>query len=634
MPEKTVVKYIAHAGCGKTYALRSFVHAQLESHAVAPEEVCCVTYMREAARNFYSIMGTVMDEPAVKKNIGTMHHVAAGLLDISPDQFFTDKAMKEFIATIPGSDREQRARSKYLDDPKYYVTPAQRKMLANSGRIQKLVQLDGLARAMLLEEPSVQKIQRLTGIGPEYMDYSLKGEKYIPKYRRYLPVFARSRANISNDMLRKFSASFLAYKIEHDLYDYTDCITECLAQGLCPDVKLLAVDEFQDLNQSQYALYRLWRDSPGVEMVVIAGDDAQTIAKYNGACPEFLANEKATKTIMLKETRRHGQNIIENADRYMRRGISKFGCDIGAHTSVPDAGAIKKVYGDDWLKHLDVLDSGKSVYFLAATEQWRDHIRAKIRSVRPDATVQQVGDVQVIDHLLEQYRVLADLERGRTLPETDLAPLILNSDMNRPVSRTMYRMQEEFMDPKRAEEYREYRASCFVGQSDMLDPEKWKFVKSISEFGGRRIMAKKKIEVFRPLPDKHSSLSEAQNITKKVFVERYMTKKVDLREIVVNLHGIEYMPELVDIFPGPIPDDLVAAATIHVVKGGEADIVFLFMAVPLPARKAIRERGLEARKDVYRLFYTGATRPRETLIEVYGYLTDVGGKVAPSPWEV
>ena len=56
----------------------------------------------------------------------------------------------------------------------------------------------------------------------------------------------------------------------------------------------------------------------------------------------------------------------------------------------------------------------------------------------------------------------------------------------------------------------------------------------------------------------------------------------------------------------------VVVGTIHSVKGGQADVVYLFPG-SLPGRgRAIRQGGA-ARDSVIRQFYVGLTRARETL---------------------
>ncbi len=56
----------------------------------------------------------------------------------------------------------------------------------------------------------------------------------------------------------------------------------------------------------------------------------------------------------------------------------------------------------------------------------------------------------------------------------------------------------------------------------------------------------------------------------------------------------------------------VLVGTIHSVKGGEADVVFLFPDVSSAADVAYQRYGPD-RDSVIRLFYVGVTRARKTL---------------------
>ena len=56
----------------------------------------------------------------------------------------------------------------------------------------------------------------------------------------------------------------------------------------------------------------------------------------------------------------------------------------------------------------------------------------------------------------------------------------------------------------------------------------------------------------------------------------------------------------------------VIVGTIHSVKGGEADVVFLFPDVSPAGDAAYQKHGLQ-RDSVIRLFYVGMTRARHTL---------------------
>jgi superfamily I DNA/RNA helicase len=61
-----------------------------------------------------------------------------------------------------------------------------------------------------------------------------------------------------------------------------------------------------------------------------------------------------------------------------------------------------------------------------------------------------------------------------------------------------------------------------------------------------------------------------------------------------------------------VDEPRVIVGTIHSVKGGEADIVYLFPDLSKAGDAQYQQRGTP-RDSVIRLFYVGVTRARETL---------------------
>ena len=57
----------------------------------------------------------------------------------------------------------------------------------------------------------------------------------------------------------------------------------------------------------------------------------------------------------------------------------------------------------------------------------------------------------------------------------------------------------------------------------------------------------------------------------------------------------------------------VIVGTIHSVKGGEADVVYLFPDLSVAGMQEYVKGG-EARDSTYRMFYVGITRAKETLV--------------------
>jgi hypothetical protein len=65
----------------------------------------------------------------------------------------------------------------------------------------------------------------------------------------------------------------MSRRFEH--HDYVDI---CLENGYVPDIRLLGIDEFQDLSPVEYGLFKQWRDSEDIDWIYIAGDVNQCVA--------------------------------------------------------------------------------------------------------------------------------------------------------------------------------------------------------------------------------------------------------------------------------------------------------------------------------------------------------------------
>ena len=78
-----------------------------------------------------------------------------------------------------------------------------------------------------------------------------------------------------------FSNTFKKFKEKRGIYDYTDMLSQFLEKGISPPLKVLFVDEAQDLTLLQWKVVK--KLSENIERLYIAGDDDQTIYNWSGA---------------------------------------------------------------------------------------------------------------------------------------------------------------------------------------------------------------------------------------------------------------------------------------------------------------------------------------------------------------
>ena len=88
---------------------------------------------------------------------------------------------------------------------------------------------------------------------------------------------------------------------QKDRLDFTDMIDKFIQEGVCPKLKILMVDESQDLTPLQWDL--IIKLSYHTDKIYLAGDDDQAIYEWNGADADFFIHFPG-KVKILKQSRR------------------------------------------------------------------------------------------------------------------------------------------------------------------------------------------------------------------------------------------------------------------------------------------------------------------------------------------
>ena len=102
------------------------------------------------------------------------------------------------------------------------------------------------------------------------------------------------KLEIINDELKR-------YKEQHGLIDFCDMIEKFLEQGTPPKLRVMFVDEAQDLSLIQWRLVNKIEEASTDSF--IAGDDDQGIYKWNGAHVDTFINLEGTREV-LEQSRR------------------------------------------------------------------------------------------------------------------------------------------------------------------------------------------------------------------------------------------------------------------------------------------------------------------------------------------
>ncbi|OUT52589.1 MAG: hypothetical protein CBC24_06970 [Candidatus Pelagibacter sp. TMED64] len=102
--------------------------------------------------------------------------------------------------------------------------------------------------------------------------------------------------NISWFELERLQRALIKYKEKRKIIDYTDMLVKCLEKKTFPKLRILFVDEAQDLSKVQWDIINeIGKDT---EIVYVAGDDDQAIYRWAGADVDQFINLKGNSTVL------------------------------------------------------------------------------------------------------------------------------------------------------------------------------------------------------------------------------------------------------------------------------------------------------------------------------------------------
>lgn len=149
------------------------------------------------------------------------------------------------------------------------------------------------------------------------------------------------------ERMRRFWGAWVAFKNEHNLIDFMDMIELPLVQQLPPpgNPRFLILDEAQDFTLAEMTLARMWGRS--MERVYVALDDDQSLYYFKGADPEscLTPDLPADRKIILAQSFRVPAAVHAYAQAYIqtvsRREPKDYRPRIDAATGQPVEGEVR-----------------------------------------------------------------------------------------------------------------------------------------------------------------------------------------------------------------------------------------------------------------------------------------------------
>ena len=395
--------------------------------------------------------------------------------------------------------------------------------------------------------------------------------------------------NIYSRVEKRFLELWRAWKDDNLYIDFVDMIERGLYEVEITDKKVIIADEVQDYSKLEMALVRKWGENPAVEKFIVAGDSDQLLYEWRGADPELFRQSWVTpeNRKVLKQSYRVPHAVHEAAGKW-----------------------INNIRGREQIEYFPTEKMGKVV--------------------RNDISVKAVKTSNRLINEIKEYIVKGKEVMVLTTCGYMLSPILAALRKNGIMFHNPYRVKRGDWNPlNRQGTAAQDRILSWV----ISDPkthrtkEEWQMwtIKDVQMFSEHLkadgVFKKRKKNAFLNIPEEEAT----REITDKVWFEYF--EEVALHEIwsfepkrFVKLlmpskkKSYEYPFEIVNNYGFKKLNErpLVKVGTIHSVKGGEADIVYLFPDLSREAEKKYRTQ--LGRNAIIRTFYVGMTRAKEELI--------------------
>lgn len=290
--ESKHLRIIAGAGSGKTRVLTMRIAYLIEQKHINPKNVLAITFTNKAANEMKNRISEMLGEAGDGAFISTIHSLCVRILkeeigvfgypknftivDADDQKTILKKAYKEF--NIDKKDLSYGSALDYIANCKYEELSYEKAMDQAYGE-KKLV-----------DKANVYKYydERLKSL------YALDFDDLI--------LFTVRLFKLHKDILKKWSSKFI----------------------------YIHVDEFQDIDKTQYELIKLLSSTH--DNVYVVGDPDQTIYTWRGADVNIIVNFdkdfKNTKTIILNQNYRSTNNILEGANSLIKYNKSRVPKDL------------------------------------------------------------------------------------------------------------------------------------------------------------------------------------------------------------------------------------------------------------------------------------------------------------------
>jgi DNA helicase-2/ATP-dependent DNA helicase PcrA len=390
--------------------------------------------------------------------------------------------------------------------------------------------------------------------------------------------------------VRQFHSRWQDYKQAHHLLDFTDLI-EVAAQSFAVapgNPSVIFADEAQDLNPMQLGLVRKWGERAAY--FILAGDDDQTIYSFTGAVPDAILDPDipGDHKIILKQSYRVPRAVHQISDRLIRQVTRR---QDKPYLPRPEDGAVERISTGGYkspeyyiLKSaVEHIEAGRTVMFLTACAYMLTPVIAVLRR----NGIPFYNPYRRSNGFWNPLRLASSGSSANRI----LALVAAHPDYGGDLHLWTYGDLASWTE--------------WLAGDHILKPGAAQ--KIISTKPTTPVMLGDLIEVFQP--EALDCLMTAYEGGSRKLVQWWRGR------VGAAFHGRIQFPADVVALRGPhalLDTPKVVVGTIHSVKGGQADVVYLFPDLSRSGDAGFNQGGAD-RDAVIRLFYVGMTRAREKL---------------------
>jgi len=390
------------------------------------------------------------------------------------------------------------------------------------------------------------------------------------------------------DKCKQFSKRWEAWKQENEFMDFTDLIANGIKALSVPDKKVIIADEVQDYSKLEMTLIRKIGERDTVEKFILAGDSDQLLYEWRGADPELFKQEWVTpenRRVLKKSWR-----VPEAIHRVAKRWIEKIKDREPIEYEPKDAqGEVERASGINCMNK----------YQYRLLEQIRENEKQRKRSMILTSCGYML---QPIISALRKEGILYHnpyrknrgdwnplTRKGISAVDRILAWTLADWDIWGKEARmwTVKDLQIAFEHMESKKLFLDGRKKEFLSLRDS-DAEA-----TISQYHFCKFFNMDKLNKLFDMNDTDEFLDTLMASKRKSY-EYPMT--------IVKKQGFKRLKELPTVIVG----------SIHSVKGGEADIVYLFPDLSQKAAESFLSA--KGKNAIYRTFYVGMTRAKEKLV--------------------